>query len=72
MVQSNVRSQNWRNWRLKRLHSQTAAVALIHHIHPVPLFVVRACSQYLYQITLMHRKNLFFCSSPPDGPFNWD
>lgn len=61
------------DWRLKRLHRQTAAVILIHHIHPVPPFVVRDCSQHLYQITLMHRKNLFFCSTP-DRPFNsvWD
>lgn len=61
------------DWRLQRLHRQTAAVILIHHNHPVPPFVVRACSQHLYQITLMHRKNLCFCSTP-DGPFNsvWD
>lgn len=61
------------DWWLKRLHRQTAAVILIHHIHPVPPFVVRDCSQHLSQITLMHRKNLFFCSTP-DGPFNsvWD
>lgn len=61
------------DWRLQRLHRQTAAVILIHHNHPVPPFVVRACSQHLDQITLMHRKNLCFCSTP-DGPFNsvWD
>lgn len=56
--------------RLERLYRQTAAVILIRHIHPIhPFVVVRACSQHLYQITLMHRKNLFFCSSAPDGPF---
>lgn len=56
--------------RLERLYRQTAAVVFIRHIHPVhPFVVVRACSQHLYQITLMHRKNLFFCSSAPDGPF---
>lgn len=56
--------------RLELLYRQTAAVILIRHIHPVhPFVVVRACSQHLYQITLMHRKNLFFCSSAPDGPF---
>lgn len=61
------------DWRLQGPHRQTAAVILIHHNHPVPPFVVRACSQHLYQITLMHRKNLCFCSTP-DGPFNsvWD
>lgn len=61
------------DWRLQRLHRQTAGVILIHHNHPVPPFVVRACSQHLYQITLMYRKNLCFCSTP-DGPFNsvWD
>lgn len=60
--------------RLQCLYRQTAAVILIHHIHPVHPFVVRACSQHLSQITLMHRKNLFFCSSTPDGPVYsvWD
>lgn len=76
MVQANVQSQNWSHHRegsgfdcrLKRLPRQTAAVVLTGHIRPAHPVVVRACSQHLYQITLMHRKNLFFCSTP-DRPF---
>lgn len=78
MVDANVQSQNWSHHGercgFKRLCRQTAAVMPTRHIHPVHPFVVRACSQHLYQITLMHRKNLFFCSSTPDGPVYsvWD